>query len=209
MNKVVASKEEAVSGIFDGATIMVGGFGLCGISEHLIRALVKKGVKNLTTISNNVGVDGFGMGLLLSVGQIRKHILRAVSDFDTTHQFNTNWVYELPMGPGHRFAGASRPFRECVLRGMAVCRPGAVDERFPTTVETFTSFPTNWELPSATILAGPKPKPGVFFDSNGNPRLFQNPTAAQGAFRFSYPRRVGAAQRATQARILRNRLCSE
>jgi acyl CoA:acetate/3-ketoacid CoA transferase alpha subunit len=77
MNKVVASTEEAVSGIFDGATIMVDGFGLCGISEHLIRALVKKGVKNLTTISNNVGVDGFGMGLLLSVGQIRKHILRA------------------------------------------------------------------------------------------------------------------------------------
>ena len=74
MQKVVASAEEAIRDITDGATIMVGGFGLCGIPENLIRALVKKGVKNLTTISNNAGVDGFGMGLLLAAGQIRKHI---------------------------------------------------------------------------------------------------------------------------------------
>src|SRR5437868_5727983 len=74
MNKVVRNADEAVHDIPDGATIMVGGFGLCGIPETLIRALVKKGVKNLTTISNNAGVDGFGMGLLLSAGQIRKHI---------------------------------------------------------------------------------------------------------------------------------------
>jgi 3-oxoacid CoA-transferase subunit A len=74
MHKVVASAEEAIRDIQDGATIMVGGFGLCGIPENLIRALVKKRVKNLTTISNNAGVDGFGMGLLLAAGQIRKHI---------------------------------------------------------------------------------------------------------------------------------------
>src|SRR5438067_13198667 len=74
MNKVVGSADEAIQDIFDGATIMVGGFGLCGIPENLIRALVRKGVKNLTTVSNNVGVDGFGMGLLLAAGQIRKHI---------------------------------------------------------------------------------------------------------------------------------------
>ena len=74
MNKVVANADEAIRDVFDGATIMVGGFGLCGIPENLIRALVHKGVKNLTTISNNVGVDGFGMGLLLAAGQIRKHI---------------------------------------------------------------------------------------------------------------------------------------
>src|SRR2546430_6218987 len=74
MNKVVANAQEAVRDITDGATVMVGGFGLCGIPENLIRALVDKGVKNLTTISNNAGVDGFGMGLLLSAGQIRKHI---------------------------------------------------------------------------------------------------------------------------------------
>src|ERR1700679_120353 len=74
MNKVVANANEAVRDISDGATLMVGGFGLCGIPENLIRALVRKGVRNLTTISNNVGVDGLGMGLLLSAGQIRKHI---------------------------------------------------------------------------------------------------------------------------------------
>src|SRR5437879_10371410 len=74
MNKVVASADEAISDIRDGATIMIGGFGLCGIPENLVRALARKGVKNLTTISNNAGVDGLGNGLLLAAGQIRKHI---------------------------------------------------------------------------------------------------------------------------------------
>jgi 3-oxoacid CoA-transferase subunit A len=74
MNKVVANADEAVKDIFDGATIMVGGFGLCGMPENLIRALARKAVKNLNTISNNVGVDGLGMGVLLAAGQIRSHI---------------------------------------------------------------------------------------------------------------------------------------
>jgi 3-oxoacid CoA-transferase subunit A len=74
MKKVVANADEAVRDIPDGATIMLGGFGLCGIPENLIRALVRKGVRNLSTISNNVGVDGQGMGLLLEAGQIRSHI---------------------------------------------------------------------------------------------------------------------------------------
>jgi len=73
MNKVFASADEAVADIQDGATLMVGGFGLCGIPENLIRALVNKGVKNLNTISNNVGVDEFGLGLMLYAGQIRSH----------------------------------------------------------------------------------------------------------------------------------------
>ena len=73
MNKVFANADDAVADINDGATIMVGGFGLCGIPENLIRALVKKGVKNLNTISNNVGVDEFGLGLMLYAGQIRSH----------------------------------------------------------------------------------------------------------------------------------------
>lgn len=73
MKKLVANANEAVHDIEDGATIMVGGFGLCGIPENLIRALVNKGVKNLTTISNNVGVDEFGLGLMLYAGQIKAH----------------------------------------------------------------------------------------------------------------------------------------
>ena len=73
LNKVVASADEAVHDIEDGATVMVGGFGLCGIPENLIAALVKKGVKNLNTISNNVGIDDCGLGLMLAAGQIKSH----------------------------------------------------------------------------------------------------------------------------------------
>src|SRR4051812_50181833 len=74
MNKVVASADESIRDISDGATIMIGGFGLCGIPENLIQALVRRGTKNLTTISNNVGVDGYGMGLLLAAGEIWRDI---------------------------------------------------------------------------------------------------------------------------------------
>jgi 3-oxoacid CoA-transferase subunit A len=74
MQKVVASADEAVRDIPDGATLMLGGFGLCGIPENLIAAVVKKGVRGLHTISNNMGVDGFGMGLMLEAGQIASHI---------------------------------------------------------------------------------------------------------------------------------------
>jgi 3-oxoacid CoA-transferase subunit A len=74
MNKVVTSADEAIRDVDDGSVIMIGGFGLCGIPENLIRALVRKGSRNLTTISNNVGVDGLGNGLLLAAGQIVHHI---------------------------------------------------------------------------------------------------------------------------------------
>jgi len=74
MNKVVANADEAICDVFDGASIMIGGFGLCGMPENLIRALARKGTKNLRTISNNVGIDGVGNGLLLAAGQIVHHI---------------------------------------------------------------------------------------------------------------------------------------
>src|ERR1700722_10957068 len=73
MRKLVANADEAVSDISDGATLMLGGFGLCGIPELLIGALVRKGVKGLRTISNNMGVDGFGMGVMLEAGMIESH----------------------------------------------------------------------------------------------------------------------------------------
>ncbi|WP_212002312.1 CoA transferase subunit A [Chitinophaga sp. HK235] len=72
MNKVVANADEAIQDIRDGAVIMLGGFGLCGIPENSIAALVRKGVKDLTCISNNAGVDDFGLGMLLKTRQIRK-----------------------------------------------------------------------------------------------------------------------------------------
>jgi 3-oxoacid CoA-transferase subunit A len=72
MNKIVADADEAIKDIPDGATIMLGGFGLCGIPENCIDALVRRGIKNLTCISNNAGVDDFGLGLLLHTRQIKK-----------------------------------------------------------------------------------------------------------------------------------------
>ncbi len=80
INKVVASADEAVRDISDNMTIMLGGFGLCGIPENCIAALVKKGVKNLTCISNNAGVDDFGLGLLLKKKQIKKMISSYVGE---------------------------------------------------------------------------------------------------------------------------------
>ena len=82
MNKVVGNVELALSGIKDDMTLMLGGFGLCGIPENSISQLVKMGVKNLTCISNNAGVDDFGLGLLLQTKQIKKMISSYVGEND-------------------------------------------------------------------------------------------------------------------------------
>jgi 3-oxoacid CoA-transferase subunit A len=104
MNKVVANADQAVHDVFDGATVMVGGFGLCGIPENLIRALVRKGVKNLTTISNNAGVDGQGMGLLLSAGQIRRHIGTYVGENKLLEQMVLQGKIQLDLVPQGTFS---------------------------------------------------------------------------------------------------------
>ncbi|HJN73588.1 MAG TPA: CoA transferase subunit A [Myxococcota bacterium] len=83
MDKVRASAAEAVADITDGAVLMAGGFGLCGIPEHLIAALRDRGVKDLTAISNNAGVDDFGLGLLLQTRQIKKMISSYVGENKT------------------------------------------------------------------------------------------------------------------------------
>jgi 3-oxoacid CoA-transferase subunit A len=80
MNKVVANATDAIEGIQSGMTLMVGGFGLCGIPENCISALVASGVNNLTCISNNAGVDDFGLGLLLQQRQIKKMISSYVGE---------------------------------------------------------------------------------------------------------------------------------
>jgi len=82
INRVVKNVEEATKDIKDGMTLMVGGFGLCGIPENCIAQLVKMGVKNLTCISNNAGVDDFGLGLLLQTKQIKKMISSYVGEND-------------------------------------------------------------------------------------------------------------------------------
>ncbi len=80
ISKVVESPDAAVRDVFDGATLVVGGFGLCGIPENLIAALVRRGVKNLTAVSNNCGVDDWGLGLLLKTRQIRKMVSSYVGE---------------------------------------------------------------------------------------------------------------------------------
>jgi 3-oxoacid CoA-transferase subunit A len=80
MNKVVKNAEEAIADIQDNAVIMLGGFGLCGIPENCITALVNKGIKGLTCISNNAGVDDFGIGLMLKTRQVKKMISSYVGE---------------------------------------------------------------------------------------------------------------------------------
>ncbi len=84
INKVVKDADAAIADIPNGATLMFGGFGLCGIPEHCIAALQKKGTQQLTCISNNAGVDGFGLGLLLATRQIKKMISSYVGE---NHEF--------------------------------------------------------------------------------------------------------------------------
>ena len=80
MNKMVLDADEAISNIKDGDVLMLGGFGLCGIPENCIAALVKKGIKDLTCISNNAGVDDFGIGLMLKKRQVKKMISSYVGE---------------------------------------------------------------------------------------------------------------------------------
>jgi 3-oxoacid CoA-transferase subunit A len=104
MNKVVNSADDAIRDIEDGASIMVGGFGLCGIPENLIAALVRKGVKNLTTISNNVGVDDFGLGKCLYAGQIKAHIGSYVGENKKLEEMVLTGQIDLTLVPQGTFA---------------------------------------------------------------------------------------------------------
>lgn len=104
MNKVVANADEAIQDLPDGATLMIGGFGLCGIPENLIRALVRRGTRNLTTISNNVGVDGSGMGLLLAAGQIVRHFGSYVGENRLLEQMVLEKKIDLELVPQGTFS---------------------------------------------------------------------------------------------------------
>ncbi|MBP9742536.1 MAG: CoA transferase subunit A [Burkholderiales bacterium] len=99
MNKVVNGADIAVRDIFDGATIAVGGFGLCGIPENSIAALVRLGVKDLICISNNAGVDDFGLGLLLQKRQIKKMISSYVGENKLFEELVLSGELELELTP--------------------------------------------------------------------------------------------------------------
>ena len=101
INKKVANAEEAIHDIQDGDTLMMGGFGLCGIPEKCIAALVRKGIKNLTCISNNAGVDDFGIGLMLQLKQVKKMISSYVgenAEFERQLLFGELDVELIPQG---------------------------------------------------------------------------------------------------------------
>src|SRR5574341_420583 len=104
MNKVVANADAAIFDVEDGASIMVGGFGLCGMPENLIAALVRTNVRNLTTISNNAGVDGFGLGFLLANRQIKKHIGTYVGENKLLEEMVLKGELELQLVPQGTFS---------------------------------------------------------------------------------------------------------
>lgn len=104
MNKVVKNAKEAVLDIPDGATIMVGGFGLCGIPENLILALRDKGVKNLTLISNNAGIADFGLGLLMQTRQVKKMISTYVGENKLFEELVLKGEVEVELNPQGTFA---------------------------------------------------------------------------------------------------------
>ena len=99
LNKVIEHVDEALKELHDGATILVGGFGLCGIPETLIAAIKEKGYKNLTAVSNNCGVDGFGLGLLLENRQIKKMVSSYVGENKLFEQQFLNGELEVELTP--------------------------------------------------------------------------------------------------------------
>ena len=104
MDKRIPSPDTALASLKDGMTILVGGFGLCGIPENLIAAVHRKGTKNLTVVSNNAGVDGFGLGVLLEKRQVRKMVSTYVGENKLFEQLVTNGQLELELNPQGTFA---------------------------------------------------------------------------------------------------------
>ena len=98
-SKIVADADAAVNDIPDGATLAIGGFGLCGIPENTLAALVKTGVKNLTCVSNNAGVDGFGIALLLQNRQVRKMVSSYVGENKLFEQLMLSGELEVELTP--------------------------------------------------------------------------------------------------------------
>lgn len=99
MDKRVASAEVAISGIADGCTILVGGFGMCGVPEHLLRALRTKGTKDLILVSNNAGTDNFGIGWLLETKQVKKMIASYVGENKRFESLALSGEIEVELNP--------------------------------------------------------------------------------------------------------------
>jgi len=133
------------------------------------------------------GVAGGGFAsYILNTWSPRQN--RAVSDFDATHQFNANWMYELPIGKGKKIATSG--LLGAVVGNWEITGIFRMTSGFPTTVNDGNYWPTNWENTANAVLVGPKPKSGTFM-VNGSPNIFQTPTATIGEFRYAYPGESG------------------
>lgn len=99
MDKRVANADVAIERVSDGATILVGGFGMCGVPEHLLRALKKRGTKNLTLVSNNAGTDNFGIGWLLESKQVKKMIASYVGENKRFERLALSGEIEVELNP--------------------------------------------------------------------------------------------------------------
>jgi len=108
LNKIFPNADSAVADVQDGATIMVGGFGLCGIPENLVDAIRRKGTKNITVMSNNAGVVGFGLGLLLETRQIKKVVGTYVGENKTLEELALKGEVELELIPQGTFSERMR-----------------------------------------------------------------------------------------------------
>jgi hypothetical protein len=118
---------------------------------------------------------------------------RAVSDYDTTHQFNANWVAELPFGRGRKWGSTSGGFLNGLFGGWSLTGSARVTSGFPFSVEAGTGWSTNFELEGSSVLIGPKPATGTFISQSGDPTVFKNPQNLELGtnFRATYPGEAG------------------
>ena len=117
--------------------------------------------------------------------------LRGVSDYDTTHQFNFNWIWQMPVGHGQKFGGSWNRLLDGILGGWQLSGLTRWTSGLPTTISDFCCFPTNWELESAAFVVGPHPKTGQFIDKDGDPNFFKDATTALSSFRYAHPGESG------------------
>ncbi|MGE5205660.1 MAG: carboxypeptidase regulatory-like domain-containing protein [Chlamydiota bacterium] len=141
--------------------------------------------------------EGFGVGASQIINAWNPKQLRAVSDFDNTHQINANWVYELPVGRGKHFGGGMGSVLNAFLGGWSIAGLWRWSSGFPFTIEPGLGFwGTDWQLTSAAVQTGPLPKTGSYMvaaTSGGSvlPNVFQDPSAAIQDFRLAYPGESG------------------
>jgi hypothetical protein len=117
--------------------------------------------------------------------------LRAVSDFDTKHQFNSNWVWELPVGRGRHFGGSMGRMGDAFLGGWSLAGLFHWTSGLPFGIIPGAGWPTNWELQGLAVQTGSTGGVGTFTDSNGDPNMFKNPSQAINAFRNPFPGESG------------------